>query len=113
MNTNEKQLISSEIFYVMKIKIGFIVLIIGSIFLFNFMWFNISTAYTNEKTNKLSLRIDSLITTCDSLENIVTNYQTKCDTIIVNISPQPLKIYQHVDMSIDSSYLYRINYRNE
>lgn len=94
----------------MKIKIGIIVLIIGSIFLFNFMWFNISTAYTNEKTNEISLRIDSLITICDSLESIVANYQTNCDTIIVNISPQPLKIYQHVDMSIDSGYLYRINY---
>lgn len=97
----------------MKIKIGFIVLIIGSVFLFNFMCFNISTAYTNRKTNEISLRIDSLITICDSLENIVTNYQTNCDTIIVNISPQPLKIYQHVDMSIDSSYYYRINYCNE
>lgn len=97
----------------MKIKIGFIVLIIGSIFLFNFMWFNISTSYTNEKTNEILFKVDSLIATCDSLENIVADYQTKCDTIIVNISPQPLKIYQHVDMSIDSNYLYRINYRNE
>lgn len=96
----------------MKLKWYFILLIIGAIFIFNFFWFNISVNYTNKQTNKLIEKLDSLQFTCDSLENIVTNYQTKCDTIIINISPQPLKIYQHVGMFRDSCYSNCINYRN-
>ena len=76
------------------------------------MWLNISTNYTNRKTNEILMKINSLTLTCDSLENIVTNYQTKCDTIIVNISPQPLKIY-YVDTISSNNYLYRINYHHE
>lgn len=90
-----------------------IVLIIAIILLFSFIWFNLATDYTNHRFDILSNKIELLKTKCDSLENIVTNYQTKCDTIIVNISPQPLKIYQHVGMSCDSCNSIRINYFNQ
>jgi hypothetical protein len=87
-------------------------IIIGFVIIYTFIILGISSDYTNDQMYILKSKIEVIQNKCDSLENIVTNYQTKCDTIIVNISPQPLKIYQHVDMSIDSCYSNRINYRN-
>ena len=87
-------------------------IIIGFVIVYTIFVLGISSNYTNDQINSIKSKIEILQNKCDSLENIVTNYQTKCDTIIINISPQPLKIYQHVGMSIDSCYSNRINYRN-
>lgn len=53
---------------------------------------SISTSQYQYQQNKTS--IEQLIHKIDSLENIInTNFKNKKDTIIINIIPQQIKIY--------------------
>ena len=86
-----------------------ILLIIGIIFMFSIIWFNISISYTNKQTDNLKDKIKILTIKIDSLESTIIRYSTKCDTII--IIPQPLKIYQNVTVNSDTCYHDLINFK--
>lgn len=77
-----------------KLNIGTSVISISICLLIIFVFFNISVTHTDKTVHKTKTEINTIFHKLDSLENVINiSFKNKKDTIIINISNPPIKIY--------------------
>lgn len=80
---------------VKPLVIGLITLLLLFSVLISLMFCSIGVSIYKDKYQQNKLEINKLNSKVDSLETIVNaNFKNKKDTIIINIVPQSIKIYQ-------------------
>lgn len=72
-----------------------IFIIIGFVFIVNFAFFGVQGKITQSWTDKFTKEINHLEYKVDSLEKVVnSNLTHRRDTLIIDVHPQTIKIYQ-------------------
>lgn len=72
-----------------------IFIIIGFVFIVNFAFFGVQGRITQDWTDKFTKEINYLEYKIDSLEKVVnSNLTHRRDTLIIDVRPQTIKIYQ-------------------
>lgn len=77
-------------------QFGPYILTLACSFIITLVFFNVLATDTTVKINNINTRESHLQQEIDSLENIVnTTFKNKKDTIIINIHPQDVRIYNY------------------
>ena len=94
-----------------------IFIIIGFVFIVNFAFFGVQGKITQSWTDNFTKEINHLEYKVDSLEKVVnSNLTHRRDTLIIDVRPQTIKIYQpngnsiNNNSSIASTPRWRLNY---
>lgn len=100
-----------------SLRILAIFIIVGFVFIVNFAFFGIQGKITQSWTDKFTKEINYLEYKVDSLEKVVnSNLTHRRDTLIIDVRPQTIKIYQpngnsiNNNSSIASTPRWRLNY---
>ena len=81
-----------------------IFIIIGFVFIVNFAFFGVQGRITEDWTDKFTKEINYLEYKVDSLEKVVnSNLTHRRDTLIIDVRPQTIKIYQSNGNSINNN----------
>lgn len=77
-------------------QFGPYILTLACSFMITLIFFNVLATDTTVKINNINTRESHLQQEIDSLENIVnTTFKNKKDTIIINIHPQDVRVYNY------------------
>ena len=77
------------------LQIFAVCLAIGFVLIVNFAFFGVQSNITSNWTNKFTQDINHLEHKVDSLEGVInTKFKQQRDTIIVDVRPQTIRIYQ-------------------
>lgn len=87
-----------------SLRILAIFIIVGFVFIVNFAFFGVQGKITQSWTDKFTKEINHLEYKVDSLEKVVnSNLTHRRDTLIIDVRPQTIKIYQPNGNSINNN----------
>lgn len=87
-----------------SLRILAIFIIVGFVFIVNFAFFGVQGKITQSWTDKFTKEINYLEYKVDSLEKVVnSNLTHRRDTLIIDVRPQTIKIYQPNGNSINNN----------